>query len=305
MSGPLSSNEIEDVVSSVRRLVSTDARPPVMSRDLRQDRLMLTPALQVVPNQWGTAPLLLTTPLDETPDNGMLLAVNKVLTPNSAEMPPGPVEAQWQDEIWPAPEARLAEIALLAEEADVVAIARQEAAPLSADRAAPDVGASWEEDEPMTVVPLPVKSRAANSKTAPSTKTTVEPTSIAKTAPKVKTKPGPKVATKTAPKPKTAAPKAPLKSVTKLVDHSKAETKPLPVKPDPFDNVVQLAAAAPTLVDADGNPLTVLDEEALEAFVREMIREELRGVLGERITRNVRKLVRAEINRALTARGLD
>jgi hypothetical protein len=36
-----------------------------------------------------------------------------------------------------------------------------------------------------------------------------------------------------------------------------------------------------------------------------MIREELQGALGERITRNVRKLVRAEINRALIARDLD
>jgi hypothetical protein len=31
----------------------------------------------------------------------------------------------------------------------------------------------------------------------------------------------------------------------------------------------------------------------------------LQGELGERITRNVRKLVRAEINRALMARDLD
>ena len=36
-----------------------------------------------------------------------------------------------------------------------------------------------------------------------------------------------------------------------------------------------------------------------------LIREELSGTLGERITRNVRKLVRAEINRALTARDFD
>jgi len=43
----------------------------------------------------------------------------------------------------------------------------------------------------------------------------------------------------------------------------------------------------------------LLDEEALRDLVAQLIREELRGVLGERITRNVRKLVRREIQRAL------
>jgi cell pole-organizing protein PopZ len=59
------------------------------------------------------------------------------------------------------------------------------------------------------------------------------------------------------------------------------------------------------LTDADGNPITVLDEAALNEMVRALIREELQGALGERITHNVRKLVRAEINRALAARALD
>ncbi|MDP5216884.1 hypothetical protein Q5Y75_06610 [Ruegeria sp. 2205SS24-7] len=48
----------------------------------------------------------------------------------------------------------------------------------------------------------------------------------------------------------------------------------------------------------------VLDEESLRVLVAEILREELQGVLGERITRNVRKLVRREIQRALTARDL-
>lgn len=47
------------------------------------------------------------------------------------------------------------------------------------------------------------------------------------------------------------------------------------------------------------------DETVLRDLVRDLIREELSGTLGERITRNVRKLVRAEINRALTARDFD
>ncbi len=49
----------------------------------------------------------------------------------------------------------------------------------------------------------------------------------------------------------------------------------------------------------------VLDEEALREMVAELVREELQGVLGERITRNVRRLIRREIERALALRDLS
>lgn len=50
---------------------------------------------------------------------------------------------------------------------------------------------------------------------------------------------------------------------------------------------------------------TVLDEETLRELVAEIVRQELQGALGERITRNVRKLVRREIHRALTSHELE
>ncbi|MFN3208757.1 MAG: hypothetical protein ACE369_07105 [Roseovarius sp.] len=53
--------------------------------------------------------------------------------------------------------------------------------------------------------------------------------------------------------------------------------------------------------DAD----TILDEEALRDLVSEIVRQELQGTLGERITRNVRKLVRREIHRAMMGQDLD
>lgn len=49
----------------------------------------------------------------------------------------------------------------------------------------------------------------------------------------------------------------------------------------------------------------LIDEEALRDMVGEIVRAELQGALGERITRNVRKLVRREIHRALTAQDLE
>ncbi len=48
-----------------------------------------------------------------------------------------------------------------------------------------------------------------------------------------------------------------------------------------------------------------LDEDALRDLVADIVRQELQGALGERITRNVRKLVRREIHRALTNQELQ
>jgi len=44
-----------------------------------------------------------------------------------------------------------------------------------------------------------------------------------------------------------------------------------------------------------------LDADALRALVIATVHEELGGELGERITQNVRKLVRREINRVLAS----
>lgn len=48
-----------------------------------------------------------------------------------------------------------------------------------------------------------------------------------------------------------------------------------------------------------------IDDAALRDVVLQVLREELAGDMGERITRNVRKLVRREINRVLASRDLD
>ncbi|MBR2573629.1 MAG: hypothetical protein IKE14_04790 [Loktanella sp.] len=53
------------------------------------------------------------------------------------------------------------------------------------------------------------------------------------------------------------------------------------------------------------NPALPIDEDALRAAVVRILREELAGELGEKITRNVRKLVWREINRVLVVCDLD
>jgi len=77
----------------------------------------------------------------------------------------------------------------------------------------------------------------------------------------------------------------------------------------PEHKVVQDAATdrlvldAPVVTGVEEEPAAPFqDEVALRALVSEMIREELQGELGNRITRNVRKMVAQEVQNALGAR---
>lgn len=74
---------------------------------------------------------------------------------------------------------------------------------------------------------------------------------------------------------------------------------------DAIDESPDAAAKAVSELDVLVSDEAILDEESLRELVTDIVREELQGALGERITRNVRKLVRREIHRALTAQELD
>jgi len=71
--------------------------------------------------------------------------------------------------------------------------------------------------------------------------------------------------------------------------------------PEASENRAQGGAAAALFTSDDD----VLDEDALRELISDIVRQELQGALGERITRNVRKLVRREIHRALAAQDLE
>jgi len=73
-------------------------------------------------------------------------------------------------------------------------------------------------------------------------------------------------------------------------------------RPEPAATETKTADPAPVVATTD--PVAPFhDEVALRALVSEMIREELQGELGNRITRNVRKLVRREIEQAMKSRS--
>lgn len=328
MAGPLSSEEIEDVVSSVRRLVSNEQKPRTLSRDLNAERLLLTPALRVVPESSPLAPLVLSAPLPdmplpEAPPEAALPVVGQpgtdpvAVEPDTSaalsdqaledslaeaiamEIDPEPlvgegdllddaaqdasapmaedVEAEWEDEIWADPGVvSLGEAALAADEAEVLTAPVPEAdQPGVGDQRDPVAqgGSDWAEGEPVPFVPL--RRRAEHLAARVAAGEVVE-TPRSDADGDIATPVGDSVS----PVPDATAPPVPEASI----------------RPEVLTT---------EYLDADGMALAVLDEAALQDIVRQTLRSELQGDLGERITRNVRKLVRAEINRALLARDLD
>lgn len=72
------------------------------------------------------------------------------------------------------------------------------------------------------------------------------------------------------------------------------------------DPEVKTSAPVPPAKAAEEEARTDgLDEDALRKMIAEVVREELQGVLGERITRNVRKMVRREIYKALAEQNVE
>lgn len=57
--------------------------------------------------------------------------------------------------------------------------------------------------------------------------------------------------------------------------------------------------------NSDPDDTTYLDEDALRDMVSILVREELQGHIGEKITRSVRRLVRREIQRTLALREFE
>ncbi|MFZ7094042.1 hypothetical protein [Primorskyibacter sp. 2E233] len=70
-----------------------------------------------------------------------------------------------------------------------------------------------------------------------------------------------------------------------------------------IENAVQAPVEAEA--EAEAEALPTIDDEMLRQMVSEIVRQELQGALGERITRNVRKLVRREIHRAMISQDFD
>ncbi|MEX0350255.1 MAG: hypothetical protein AB3N15_12600 [Paracoccaceae bacterium] len=326
MSNQVANVGIEDVLSSIRKLVSSEdvpeRQPVTAQRPKKANKLVLTPALRVsdsVAEPEHRAPPKRVSAVPWRNPKTTLFEAAQAHEPDGADAPPAkprpmllrPEDAVPNEKIaWIRPEvakaARAEDAQTLGEAADGFAFHGQNAVD-------DEDGAS---DEP----PLTKKIEALEAAIARTddqwepdgatdedySGTKVEPAiGWQDRAPSDGTATGPDVASRV----EIAAASV----VEPAIDESDPGHSASPVQ-----GQAELAAEDKDAVRADDTQQTasvtaegipaaneaVLDEERLQKLVAEIVRQELQGVLGERITRNVRKLVRREIQRALTARDL-
>lgn len=294
MSEPMSKMEIEDVLSSIRRLVTEDVR----QRPSRPGLLVLTPALRVPEDE-------LEQQFSESPQPEAE-AETGADEPASAE-----AEEPFEPEDFAEPED-LTELEDFAEPEDLTApeaAAVPELAPAVSieDRIAEleaAIGASDEEFEP------------------DGSEGEAEPSLAESLLRQTRGHVGAQDSAAPPAGPDTATPAAAMAAPGAADGDDGAEAEDLdfvdwdtelqdtaPAGPARTEAASPMGAASRTarpLAEAAETGLeeALIDEDALREIVADLVREQLRGELGERITRNVRRLIRREIHRALALKEL-
>ena len=379
MSGQMSSSEIEDMLSSVRRLVSEDFRPTpkpqIVSKMVVEDKLILTPALRVVSSSFAAKPMQgASVQVAQSQDMSVPASPVGVASVQSAAVQINPVRVTSD---------QAAAVPTLSEEIASVQASSDEAAKIEAGLAlTPSIAPS------PAVAPLPRLHLGAELEIAPTT-----PNVVATLSQAVNRQSGLDWDAETGdPEPdmssldwssftfarrsmqeswiaRTAAIKAiepvaeaPVALTPDVIgqgadpDHivfheqrqedvwqdddaagmvegasavfaeddgdwaDAAEAEVIASldeldaqnldarKPDaqkPEAQAPQAATTAEVLPGVAQEEDNIFSEQVLRELVRDLIREQLQGDLGERITRNIRKLVKAEIARALAVHALE
>jgi len=314
MSEPVTNAQIEDVLSSIRRLVSDETNPaarkdrPAAPEPVSRprgapaadpaDRLVLTPALRVSeaaeegdegggeaapPAVEADAPAV---PAWADPGATLFAATRDAAVDDAPSVPAQTAEAP-EDEALPPAEATATETRdddtspTPREDGSVAPTAASEADGIDAEPAAPDGAAG--EDEP--AIDAPEAPLAEDTLTFHSTR--------------------------------AESLSAKIEALEAVIGRTRDQWEPDGTSDDAYAGTpVETLAwrdaedTGAETADADGGEdLTaeeaVIDEDSLRELVAEIVRQELQGALGERITRNVRKLVRREIHRALAAQDLE
>lgn len=283
MSDAMSNHEIEDVLSSIRRLVAQENGQAPTSR------LVLTPALRVAQDSAAekAQPLLLAEERRARPEPAQAVG--------SDAGSPAPHPAP-QPRAQPAPDPRALELQRLQETLDKLEIAAS-AAPISnytpSARSAPDTPSRPE-----------TQAAAVSSEPAPDADTAERLVLTASMPDSDAASEMPQQAQDDSVKDDWAHDDL-AQDVTPQDDP--VDTPPTPdlavsYSADPAPEPYHQPDAPSNGPESDGIVETLIDEDMLRALVAQLVREELRGQLGERITLQVRKLVRAEIARALDER---
>ena len=287
MSDPLKKDEIEDVLSSIRRLVSEDVRalaepeavaPPQKPTQEAADKLVLTPSLRV-----GEDASSANTPEPSADDSSTedLVAqeIAKSLAATEEDAGPRVLTLSKTGAETPAP----TEGATVSPEMFKSATAEVDVAPEAEEVTTPKA----EEETPETTVEDAQELPAVEWQSVRSySEMEFEPEAAGESdyagteVDAIEWAQGAEAASGS---------------------HAAAQSEP-----DTPASEAVIEAEVVSQPKADDAPYeAVLDEEMLRDLVGEIVRQELQGPLGERITRNVRKLVRREINRALASRQID
>lgn len=295
MSEPMSTHEIEDVLSSIRRLVSEDLRPSVGRPPEGQaqagvaEKLMLTPALRVVaatdaPVPTGDEAAWRARSFDAAAPVGVsaVAPVEEVVARLGASVPEEEWESPFGDpEIWAGRDAPPATDTTAVTAPGFVARSR-----MTLDAAESEFEAESETEAEAEEVP-------AGFRAAPMSGFADAGDAEPEVMPGLSSGDEPATAPRRVLRREIAPPQD---------DGDWADAAEAAVRADLEQGTEDEVIAELYDSQADG---MAFDEEVLRDLVRDLIREELAGALGERITRNVRKLVRTEIARAMSLRDFE
>ena len=323
MSDPVTNVEIEDVLSSIRRLVSAGEEAKAPANDAEEQpsgpppRFVLTPAFRVTepdeqvesaqhhaPEVQVASPTTLVFE-DDASDIDNSQSARHSLEATIAELEAAVIDQpdEWEpdgSEVTTVPTWDTVSYPPLDEVEDAIAVAEttpedmRTAPPLPPEPVQLDVAFSAPE-------PAALKD---DGWSAPAAETDADPLFTA----------GPVIAEDA-----VYAADTPASAVEDAVTFADAEnvetlafahSGPVNVPDTPSDEFGDELAPDPVSQDDDLNSYMLADgqginEEVLRQMVMDVVREELQGNLGERITRNVRKMVRREIHRALDMQNFD
>lgn len=282
MSDPVTNVEIEDVLSSIRRLVTEDSNtPPATPAEKMRDRLVLTPALRVEDAQPSvqTGPILLSDiakPAEAAPiDQGEIANLSDLVEQELGKA----MEELVQEDTDTAPTFDLDDSDETWAQEDLE-LAQEDAQDLPTQVEQPGV----DDDLAAKIAAL----EALVGYTAPveePEEEVVEQETLEDSL-------------------SEAVALAQAEEALDEVDLSELPAEDLEDEPAPLEDYDETPATfirsvqpEPEVVEPAMLPV---DEAVVREMVANIVRQELQGVLGERITRNVRKLVRREIHRVLS-----
>ena len=303
MSDPLKTSDIEDVLSSIRRLVSEESRPRAQTlAPAGPGKLVLTPALRVSEPD-----------IDQDEDRDLVGMIAQDAEQNAEQQDEAVVstaDADGDDVVaeddgaWQVPESLMLseETALHDVEPDAPADEDAAVVPDAGEEAGVFVLSDAWQDQREAEGDDVAGAEADDvleweDHVEPDTAATAEPEAATEADARPEMDEQPTALLPEEPGPAPDAP-GPIPEEQSAVPRQEAAEMPL-------------HAAMPGEDDADMPPFdllaedTLLDEDMLREMVAEIVREELQGALGERITRNVRKLVRREIHRALSSQEFE